>query len=164
MNLWRRLVSGRAVMAPLISSSPTTVPPTAMSRLRSWHRPEDPVVESAPVGAECGVENHGVEDLTLRVGDAMPRATVPAQTHLPSDAVRSRGTRKVVLFDQKSGSLKLPGNGSAATQLFVHVARAGKHRAVLTSRPGVACGTPGRADRRAGRGDHTMSARSPATN
>ena len=78
-------------------------------------RPEDLVVESgAPVEAKVhDVENHGVEKiLTLRVGDAMLRATVPAQTHLAiEDAVRfSWNPEKVVLFDQKSGnSLKHAG-------------------------------------------------------
>ena len=52
------------------------------------------------------VENHGVEKiLTLRVGDAMLRATVPAQTDLAiEEAVRfAWNPEKVVLFDQKSG-------------------------------------------------------------
>ncbi len=71
-------------------------------------RPEDVMVESgAPVEATVhDVENHGVEKiLTLRVGDAMLRATVPAQTNLAiEEAVRfSWNPAKVVLFDQKSG-------------------------------------------------------------
>ncbi|HET9536866.1 MAG TPA: TOBE domain-containing protein, partial [Mesorhizobium sp.] len=61
----------------------------------------------APVEARVhDVENHGVEKiLTLRVGDLMLRATVPAQTSVAiEDPVRFAWTeQKVVLFDQGTG-------------------------------------------------------------
>ncbi|HEY6630208.1 MAG TPA: ABC transporter ATP-binding protein [Rhizobiaceae bacterium] len=106
-----KLVSGRAVMAPLNFELPYGGSPggTVDGRpLTFGIRPEDLVVESgAPVEAKVhDVENHGVEKiLTLRVGDAMLRATVPARTDLGIDeAVRfSWNPEKVVLFDQKSG-------------------------------------------------------------
>jgi multiple sugar transport system ATP-binding protein len=71
-------------------------------------RPEDLLLESgAPVEARVhDVENHGVEKiLTLRVGDTMLRATVPARTDVAiEEAVRfSWNPKKVVLFDQASG-------------------------------------------------------------
>lgn len=71
-------------------------------------RPEDLYLEpGAPVEAKVhDVENHGVEKiLTLRVGDAMLRATVPAQTDVAiEEAVRfAWNQRKVVLFDRLSG-------------------------------------------------------------
>src|SRR5690606_20718661 len=78
-------------------------------------RPEDIVVESG-AAAEARVhdiENHGVEKiLTLRVGDATLRATVPARTNLAIDeSIRfSWNPEKVLLFDQSSGeSLGYPG-------------------------------------------------------
>ena len=71
-------------------------------------RPEDVTVEAgAPVEARVhDVENHGVEKiLTLRVGDTMLRATVPAQVNVAiEEAVRfAWNPNKVVLFDQASG-------------------------------------------------------------
>jgi multiple sugar transport system ATP-binding protein len=106
-----RLVSGRAVMAPLNFELPYDGLGNGNTDGRALTfgiRPEDLVVESgAPVEAKVhDVENHGVEKiLTLRVGDATLRATVPARTDLAIDeAVRfSWNPQKVVLFDQKSG-------------------------------------------------------------
>ena len=106
-----RLVSGRAVMAPLNFELPFEGIGNGGTDGRSLTfgiRPEDVVVESgAPVEARVhDVENHGVEKiLTLRIGDAMLRATVPARTELSIDeAVRfSWNPKKVVLFDQASG-------------------------------------------------------------
>ena len=71
-------------------------------------RPEDVYLEpGAPVEARVhDVENHGVEKiLTLRVGDLMLRATVPAQTSVAiEDPVRfAWNEKKVVLFDQGTG-------------------------------------------------------------
>ena len=71
-------------------------------------RPEDRYLESgAPVEARVhDVENHGVEKiLTLRVGDAMLRATVPARTDVAIEQpVRfAWNPDKVVLFDKGSG-------------------------------------------------------------
>lgn len=106
-----KLVAGRAVMAPLNFELPYQGGANGNTEGRALTfgiRPEDVVVESgAPVEATVhDVENHGVEKiLTLRVGDAMLRATVPAQTSLAiEEAVRfSWNPEKVVLFDQKSG-------------------------------------------------------------
>ncbi|MER9708656.1 TOBE domain-containing protein, partial [Mesorhizobium sp. M0174] len=71
-------------------------------------RPEDVYLETgAPVEARVhDVENHGVEKiLTLRVGDAMLRATVPARTDVQIEQpVRfAWNPDKVVLFDKGSG-------------------------------------------------------------
>jgi multiple sugar transport system ATP-binding protein len=114
-----RLVSGRAVMAPINFELPYAVngaagPAKAGSTsldgrpLTFGIRPEDVFLEpGAPVEARVhDVENHGVEKiLTLRVGDAMLRATVPAQTQVAiEDTVRfAWNEKKVVLFDQGTG-------------------------------------------------------------
>ena len=71
-------------------------------------RPEDLYLEAGgPAEAKVhDVENHGVEKiLTLRVGDAMLRATVPARTDVAiEEAVRFAWYQgKVVLFDRQSG-------------------------------------------------------------
>jgi multiple sugar transport system ATP-binding protein len=71
-------------------------------------RPEDLHLESgAAVEARVhDIENHGVEKiLTLRVGDTMLRATVPAKTEIEIEqAVRfAWNPQKVVLFDRSSG-------------------------------------------------------------
>ena len=71
-------------------------------------RPEDVYLESgAPVEAQVhDVENHGVEKIvTLRVGDTMLRATVPARTDVAIEQpVRfAWNPDKVVLFDKGSG-------------------------------------------------------------
>src|SRR5262245_25626379 len=111
-----RLVSGRAVMAPVDFELPYAAN-GAGDRSNSalegrpltfGIRPEDVYLESgAPVEARVhDVENHGVEKiLTLRVGEAMLRATVPAQTTVAiDDAVRfAWNENKVVLFDQGTG-------------------------------------------------------------
>ena len=71
-------------------------------------RPEDLRVESgAPIEARIhDVENHGVEKiLTLRAGDALLRATVPAGMRAEiDDEVRCAwNPQKVVLFDAGTG-------------------------------------------------------------
>ena len=71
-------------------------------------RPEDVSLESdGPVKAKVhDVENHGVEKIvTLRVGETMLRATVPARTDLSIDQdVRfAWNPKKVALFDRASG-------------------------------------------------------------
>jgi multiple sugar transport system ATP-binding protein len=71
-------------------------------------RPEDVHLESgAPVEAIVhDVENHGVEKiLTLQVGGATLRATVPARTDVRIEQpVRfAWNPEKVVLFDKESG-------------------------------------------------------------
>lgn len=107
-----KLSGGRAIMAPMnfelpfAGSSPSGV--TDGRPLVFGIRPEDIHLEAgAAVGAKVhDVENHGVEKiLTLRVGDAMLRATVPARTEvaLEEDVRFSWNPQKVVLFDKGSG-------------------------------------------------------------
>ena len=71
-------------------------------------RPEDVLVDSgAPVEARVhDIENHGIEKiLTLRVGDTLLRATVPAKVKVAvEEAVRfSWRPEKVMLFDSATG-------------------------------------------------------------
>jgi multiple sugar transport system ATP-binding protein len=108
-----KLVNGRAVMAPLNFELPfaggtKTSAATDGRPLVFGIRPEDVYLESgAPVEARVhDVENHGVEKiLTLRVGDAMLRATVPARTDVEIEQpVRfAWDPDKVVLVDKGSG-------------------------------------------------------------
>jgi multiple sugar transport system ATP-binding protein len=110
-----RLVSGRAVMAPPGFELPFEGAAggdyggnTEGRPLTFGIRPEDVVVETgAPVEAKVhDVENHGVEKIiTLSVGDALLRATVPAQASLAiEDTVRfSWNPQKVVIFDKTTG-------------------------------------------------------------
>jgi multiple sugar transport system ATP-binding protein len=122
MNLMDgRLVDGRAVMTPVSFELPLGA---GMGGGPGWGagaggpadgrplvfgiRPEDILLQSgAPVEALVhDVENHGVEKIvTLRVGDAHLRATVPAQTAVAVDeAVRfGWNADKVALFDKGSG-------------------------------------------------------------
>ncbi len=119
MNLIHgKLVSGRAVMAPMNIELPYqngSGGEVDGRALTFGIRPEDIVVEAgAPAEARVhDVENHGVEKiLTLSAGDAIIHATVPAQTKLQIDeTVRfTWNPSKVVLFDQASGlSLKHAG-------------------------------------------------------
>ncbi len=113
MNLLHgKLVSGRAVMTPMSFELPYEGQDggeTDGRALTFGIRPEDIVVESgAPVEARVhDVENHGVEKIvTLRVGDTMLHATVPAQTSLKADetVALSWNPEKVVLFDQHTGN------------------------------------------------------------
>jgi multiple sugar transport system ATP-binding protein len=114
-----RLVDNRAVMAPMNFELPLSGGAKGFGGAKAGAategrplvfgiRPEDVYLESgAPVEARVhDVENHGVEKiLTLRVGDTMLRATVPART----DVVIEQSVRfawnadKVVLFDKGSG-------------------------------------------------------------
>jgi multiple sugar transport system ATP-binding protein len=108
-----RLVNDRAVMAPMNFELPLTGGAKASGAadgrpLVFGIRPEDVYLESgAPVEARVhDVENHGVEKiLTLRVGDTMLRATVPARTDVAIEQpVRfAWNPDKVVLFDKGSG-------------------------------------------------------------
>ena len=71
-------------------------------------RPEDVLVESgAPVEARVhDIENHGIEKiLTLRVGETLLRATVPARIDVAvEDSVRfGLRTEKVMMFDKATG-------------------------------------------------------------
>ncbi|GLS28579.1 multiple sugar transport system ATP-binding protein [Mesorhizobium albiziae] len=105
-----KLVSGRAVMNPINFELPYAAAArnTDGRALTFGIRPEDVFLQAgAPVEARVhDVENHGVEKiLTLRVGDATLRATVPAQTSVAiEDAVRfAWNENKVVLFDKSTG-------------------------------------------------------------
>ncbi|MDX8437356.1 MULTISPECIES: ABC transporter ATP-binding protein [Mesorhizobium] len=105
-----KLVDNRAVMAPMNFELPLSGAGNAADGrpLVFGIRPEDVYLESgAPVEAHVhDVENHGVEKiLTLRVGDTMLRATVPARTDVEIEQpVRfAWNPDKVVLFDKGSG-------------------------------------------------------------
>ena len=108
-----KLVDDRAVMAPMnfelpISGGARTSGATDGRPLVFGIRPEDVHLESgAPVEAKVhDVENHGVEKIvTLRVGDTMLRATVPARTAVAIEQpVRfAWNPDKVVMFDKASG-------------------------------------------------------------
>ena len=107
------LVSGKAVMAPNAFELPYDGTAGAGGGtdgrpLVFGIRPEDIRLEGgAPVAARIhDVENHGVEKiLTLRVGDTMVRATVPATTRTAIDEeIRfAWDPEKVLLFDRASG-------------------------------------------------------------
>ncbi|AZO27799.1 MULTISPECIES: ABC transporter ATP-binding protein [Mesorhizobium] len=108
-----KLVDDRAVMAPMsfelpVSGGARTGGAIDGRPLVFGIRPEDVYLESgAPVEARVhDVENHGVEKIvTLRVGDAMLRATVPARTAVEIEQpVRfAWNSDKVVMFDKGSG-------------------------------------------------------------
>lgn len=107
-----RLIAGRAVVSPVAFELPYGSKPggaPAHDRpLTFGIRPEDIHIEAgAPVeGRIHDVENHGVEKIvTLRVGDATLRATVPANMALAiEEAVRFAWNQdKVVIFDRGSG-------------------------------------------------------------
>ncbi|WFP64824.1 MULTISPECIES: ABC transporter ATP-binding protein [unclassified Mesorhizobium] len=108
-----RMVENRAVMAPMnfelpLSGGARTGGATDGRPLVFGIRPEDVYLESgAPVEAQVhDVENHGVEKIvTLRVGDTMLRATVPARTAVEIEQpVRfAWNPDKVVMFDKGSG-------------------------------------------------------------
>ncbi|RWB23693.1 MAG: ABC transporter ATP-binding protein [Mesorhizobium sp.] len=108
-----KLVDDRAVMAPMsfelpVSGGAKTGGAIDGRPLVFGIRPEDVYLESgAPVEARVhDVENHGVEKIvTLRVGDAMLRATVPARTAVEIEQpVRfAWNSDKVVMFDKGSG-------------------------------------------------------------
>jgi multiple sugar transport system ATP-binding protein len=71
-------------------------------------RPEDVTVESgAPIEARIhGIENHGVEKiLTLRVGETLVRASVPAQVNVAVEEAVRFGWKpdKVIFFDAATG-------------------------------------------------------------
>ncbi len=114
MNLFDgQLVSGRAVVTPTSFELPynglvAAGTPAVERPLVFGIRPEDIVLETgAPVEARVhDVENHGVEKiLTLRVGEQVVRATVPARTDVVMEqAVRfGWNQNKVALFDRATG-------------------------------------------------------------
>ncbi|MBX9457882.1 MAG: ABC transporter ATP-binding protein [Rhizobium sp.] len=105
-----KLAGGEAIMLEGLKL-PITSPVGGTSEGRSLTfgvRPEDVVLESgAPAEARVhDVENHGVEKIvTLRTGEKLIHATVPAQVELKLDeAVRfGWNSEKVVVFDGSSG-------------------------------------------------------------
>lgn len=114
MNLIEgKLIDNRAIMEPKsfelpLSGGVGTGGATDGRPLVFGIRPEDVYLESgAPVEARIhDVENHGVEKIvTLRVGETILRATVPARTSLEIEqAVRfAWNPDKVVMFDKGSG-------------------------------------------------------------
>ena len=114
-----KLINDRAVMAPMNFELPLAGGAKAYWGLKTGGatdgrplvfgiRPEDVYLESgAPVEAQVhDVENHGVEKIvTLRVGDTMLRATVPARTAVEIEQpVRfAWNPEKVMMFDKGSG-------------------------------------------------------------
>jgi multiple sugar transport system ATP-binding protein len=108
-----RLVGDRAVMAPMsfelpLSGGARAGGATDGRPLVFGIRPEDVYLESgAPTEARVhDVENHGVEKIvTLRIGETILRATVPARTDVAIEqAVRfAWNPDKVVMFDKGSG-------------------------------------------------------------
>ncbi|MCO5064975.1 MAG: ABC transporter ATP-binding protein [Rhizobiaceae bacterium] len=105
------LVSGKAVIAPRTFELPyegLAQSASADRPLTFGIRPEDVVLESgAPIAATVhDVENHGVEKIvTLRIGETMLRATVPASTdvEIEQEIRFAWNPRKVALFDRSSG-------------------------------------------------------------
>ncbi|MEO6012314.1 MAG: ABC transporter ATP-binding protein [Devosia sp.] len=104
-----QLSNGRAVVTPQTFELPVSSQTAADGAYTFGIRPENVTVESgAPVEARIhDVENHGIEKVvTLRVGSALVRATVPARVNVAvEDAVRF-GWRsdKVMMFDAATGN------------------------------------------------------------
>ena len=102
-----RIVGNGAVMAPSFQL-PLAGPAASEGAYTFGIRPEDVSVESgAPVEARVhDIENHGIEKIvTLRVGDNLMRAAVPARVEVKvEEAVRfSWNPDKVMLFDARTG-------------------------------------------------------------
>ncbi|MDB5541470.1 MAG: transporter ATP-binding protein [Devosia sp.] len=107
-----RLANNRAVVTPLTFELPVggagASEGAKEGAMTFGIRPEDVEVASgAPVEARIhDVENHGIEKIvTLRVGDNLLRASIPAQTEVKvEDAVRfGWDPEKVMLFDAATG-------------------------------------------------------------
>jgi multiple sugar transport system ATP-binding protein len=103
-----QLGNNRAVITPQSFELPLSGPAAAEGPMTFGIRPEDVQVETgAPVeGRVHDVENHGIEKIiTLRVGDNMVRAAVPARVDVKvEDAVRfGWDPNKVMLFDPRTG-------------------------------------------------------------
>ncbi len=109
INLLSGKVAGNAaVVAPKLFELPLSGAPTGEGAYTFGIRPENVVLESgAPVEARIhDIENHGIEKIvTLRVGDNLVRATVPARVEVKvEDAVRFGWIAdKVMLFDAATG-------------------------------------------------------------
>jgi multiple sugar transport system ATP-binding protein len=109
INLLPGSLSGNAiVVTPKLFEVPANGARAGDGSYTFGVRPEDVLVESgAPVeGKVHDIENHGIEKiLTLRVGDTLLRATVPARVSVAvEDAVRfGLRTDKVMMFDRATG-------------------------------------------------------------
>ena len=99
---------GTAVMAANGFELPLAGPAAGAGNYTFGIRPEDVQVESAaPVEARVhDIENHGIEKIvTLRVGEALVRATVPARTPVAVEETVRFGWKpeKVMFFDAATG-------------------------------------------------------------
>jgi multiple sugar transport system ATP-binding protein len=111
INLFDGALTGdRAVMTPGSFELPlgTAGPGTSGDRLTFGIRPEDVRVESgAPVEARVhDIENHGIEKiLTLRVGETLVRAAVPARVAVTVEEPVRFGwnQQKIMFFDKATG-------------------------------------------------------------
>jgi multiple sugar transport system ATP-binding protein len=103
------LSAGKAVVAPGTFELPVAAGQAAGEAAYIFGiRPEDVVVENgAPVEARVhDIENHGIEKiLTLRAGDKLVRATVPARVSVAVEETVRFGWRsdKAMLFDKATG-------------------------------------------------------------
>jgi len=102
-----RIVGNGAVMAPSFQL-PLAGPAASEGAYTFGIRPEDVSVESgAPVEARVhDIENHGIEKIvTLRVGEHLLRAAIPARTNVVlEDQIRfGWNPNKVMLFDAQTG-------------------------------------------------------------
>jgi multiple sugar transport system ATP-binding protein len=102
-----RIVGNGAVMAPSFEL-PLAGPGAGEGAYTFGIRPEDVSVESgAPVeGRVHDIENHGIEKIvTLRVGEHLLRAAIPARTEVAIEDTLRFGWNpgKVMLFDAQTG-------------------------------------------------------------
>ena len=103
-----KLSGGAAIVAPKTFELPVAGQSAGEGAYTFGIRPEDVRVESgAPVeGKVHDIENHGIEKVvTLRVGENLVRATVPARVNVAiEDAVRfGWDPEKVMFFDAATG-------------------------------------------------------------
>ena len=109
INLLPGQLSGSAVViAPKVFELPAGDASVSGGSYTFGVRPEDVLVETgAPVEARVhDIENHGIEKiLTLRVGETLLRATVPARVEVAVEEAVRFGWRadKVMVFDSNSG-------------------------------------------------------------
>ncbi|MBN9314999.1 MAG: ABC transporter ATP-binding protein [Devosia sp.] len=103
-----RLADNRAVVSPVSFELPVGGPGAGEGAMTFGIRPEDiELASGAPVEARIhDIENHGIEKIvTLRVGDNLLRAAVPARVDVKvEEAVRfGWNPDKVMLFDARTG-------------------------------------------------------------
>ena len=97
-----------AVVSPKTFELPVSGGPAGEGAYTFGIRPENVRVESgAPVEAKIhDIENHGIEKIvTLRVGDNLVRATVPARVNVAVEEQVRFGWNpdKVIFFDATTG-------------------------------------------------------------